>query len=99
MKLICLRHPKYNGQGSPELSCKTCCTLYVEGVKARNRSEKAGSIASPGAELSKSEDKAKAAKAAVAPRATASKSQDQLAPAGSARGSSMDIQGFNPWMV
>lgn len=33
MKLICLRHPKYTGIGSPDLSCKCCCSMFVNKIR------------------------------------------------------------------
>ncbi len=36
MNLICFRHPDYVGTSSPVLSCKTCCSLFLAELKARN---------------------------------------------------------------
>lgn len=36
MNLVCIRHPHYHGKGSPDLTCKTCCTLYIKLVKEKN---------------------------------------------------------------
>lgn len=35
-KLVCMRHPKYDGQENPDLRCKVCCTLFVERIKEIN---------------------------------------------------------------
>lgn len=29
VKITCIRHPKYTGQSTPELSCKVCCARYI----------------------------------------------------------------------
>ena len=31
--LVCFSHPKYEGQGAPLLSCKTCCSIYIGYIK------------------------------------------------------------------
>ena len=41
MELICIKHPFYNGENQPELTCKTCCTIFICKVKKRyNEGEK-----------------------------------------------------------
>ena len=35
--VVCFKHRNYNGDGSPDLSCKTCCSMFV----ARIRKEQA----------------------------------------------------------
>ena len=32
--LHCIRHPKYDGTGTPILSCRTCCERFVTRIKA-----------------------------------------------------------------
>lgn len=34
-----MKHPTYKGKEQPELSCKTCCSLYIGEIK-KNRSAK-----------------------------------------------------------
>jgi hypothetical protein len=34
--LVCIKHPKYEGKGTPVLSCKTCCGLYIAEIKRLN---------------------------------------------------------------
>lgn len=41
MNLVCIRHPQYQGKGSPDLTCKTCCSLYISIVKTRNSTNSA----------------------------------------------------------
>jgi hypothetical protein len=38
--LVCLRHPEYNGKNAPNLSCRNCCSIYVEAVKDEIKSSK-----------------------------------------------------------
>jgi hypothetical protein len=33
--LMCLRHPKIDAQSNPELTCKTCCTIFVNAIRMR----------------------------------------------------------------
>jgi hypothetical protein len=40
-KLICLAHPKYNGQDAPALSCKTCCGIFITQIKLDNENNMA----------------------------------------------------------
>ncbi len=35
-KIVCFRHPQYNGISSPDLSCRTCCTHYIEKISLQN---------------------------------------------------------------
>lgn len=39
MEVVCIRHPKYKGQGAPVLSCKACCGLYVAEIRAKQTQE------------------------------------------------------------
>ena len=32
--VVCLRHPSYCGKGKPELSCKTCCEIYIAQISS-----------------------------------------------------------------
>jgi hypothetical protein len=34
--LICFSHPTYKGKGSPLLSCKTCCGLFLAELRLKN---------------------------------------------------------------
>jgi hypothetical protein len=36
--LLCLRHPKVDAKNNPELSCKTCCTIFVNAIRLRRSS-------------------------------------------------------------
>lgn len=36
LAVVCLRHPKYDGQKNPELRCKACCSIFVNRIKAIN---------------------------------------------------------------
>lgn len=38
MKLVCIKHPKYDGNTSPVLSCKTCCGIFIGVIKERSAS-------------------------------------------------------------
>jgi hypothetical protein len=31
--IVCLRHPRYDGVDSPDLSCKTCCSKFVAKIR------------------------------------------------------------------
>ena len=35
--LVCLQHPHYDGVAAPELSCKTCCSIFISKIKENNR--------------------------------------------------------------
>ena len=35
-KIICIRHPKYDGKSKPVLSCNMCCNISVEVYKENN---------------------------------------------------------------
>jgi hypothetical protein len=35
MKLVCIKHPTYDGESSPILSCKACCSIFIASIKAR----------------------------------------------------------------
>ena len=32
--VVCIRHSDYRGNSSPNLSCRTCCGIYVAVIKA-----------------------------------------------------------------
>jgi len=34
-RVICFRHPHYDGKDSPILTCKTCCGIFVTAMKAK----------------------------------------------------------------
>lgn len=34
--MICIKHPKYTGESKVDLSCKACCTIYVQRIKSIN---------------------------------------------------------------
>jgi len=34
-QVVCIRHPKYEGKESPVLSCKTCCSIFIAAIKAK----------------------------------------------------------------
>ena len=36
MNLICIRHPDYKGTTSPQLSCKTCCGMFLAELRRKN---------------------------------------------------------------
>ena len=38
-KLVCFKHPQYDGVAAPTLSCKTCCSIFVEKVKDHSSNE------------------------------------------------------------
>lgn len=31
--IYCFQHPDYKGQDAPQISCKTCCHLFIQEVK------------------------------------------------------------------
>lgn len=33
--VVCMRHPRYDRNSSPDLSCKVCCRHYVDNILAR----------------------------------------------------------------
>jgi hypothetical protein len=33
-RVLCFRHPQYTGQTSPDLSCRACCSIFIEAIKA-----------------------------------------------------------------
>lgn len=35
-RVVCLKHPKYDGVESPELDCAVCCEVYLQKVRSRN---------------------------------------------------------------
>jgi hypothetical protein len=37
--IVCLRHPKYDGQSSPDLTCKTCCSKFVARIRTEQQSQ------------------------------------------------------------
>lgn len=62
--LYCFKHPEYRGEGSPILSCKTCCSIFISLIKEQNASQQ-GSMA-PRDWIAEKARKAQAAYAAVA---------------------------------
>jgi hypothetical protein len=34
-RIICFRHPHYDGKESPVLTCKTCCGIFVTSMKEK----------------------------------------------------------------
>jgi hypothetical protein len=36
-QLICIRHANIDAKTDPELSCKTCCTIFVNALRERRR--------------------------------------------------------------
>lgn len=40
MSLVCMRHPKYKGEGKPDLACKNCCTIFMDVLVQKTREEK-----------------------------------------------------------
>ena len=39
--IVCLKHPKYEGGHDPDLSCRTCCIIFMGRVKAEQEERKA----------------------------------------------------------
>jgi hypothetical protein len=39
LKLVCLKHPKYDGSNTPNLLCKACCSIYVEWIKLETQTK------------------------------------------------------------
>ena len=39
--LRCFSHPKYQGEGSPVLTCKTCCGIFISLIKEQNATAQA----------------------------------------------------------
>ena len=35
IKIACIKHRTYSGKSAPDLSCKTCCHIYVENLKVQ----------------------------------------------------------------
>ena len=35
-KIVCLRHPTYDGVANPDLLCTSCCTIFVQKIKLAN---------------------------------------------------------------
>lgn len=33
--VVCMRHPRYDRNSAPDLSCKVCCRHYVDHILAR----------------------------------------------------------------
>ncbi len=38
--LFCLKHPSYKGEKSPDLSCKTCCSMFVAKIRNEQAAKK-----------------------------------------------------------
>lgn len=69
MNLICIRHPHYDGNSSPVLTCKTCCSLYIAAVKEKNGMSSPGQ--KPASESDWLKEKKREAEAAMAKRSHA----------------------------
>jgi hypothetical protein len=39
----CFKHPQYVGEGTPVLSCKACCGIFISLIKAQNAQAQASS--------------------------------------------------------
>ena len=39
--VYCFKHHDYRGEGTPVLSCKTCCSLFIAVIKEQNASSQA----------------------------------------------------------
>lgn len=39
MNIVCIKHPKYDGKSSPELSCKACCSKYIHVIRSEKQKE------------------------------------------------------------
>ncbi len=35
-KIVCMRHPQYDGVENPDLRCKSCCAVFVQRIKLMN---------------------------------------------------------------
>jgi hypothetical protein len=35
--IVCLKHPRYDGVASPDLSCKVCCSKFVARIRAEQQ--------------------------------------------------------------
>jgi len=38
-RIYCFKHPSYDGNDSPVLSCKTCCGIFVATLKAQREDQ------------------------------------------------------------
>lgn len=63
MTLICFQHPSYKGTTGPVLSCKTCCSLFVQHLKHQSAMEQAHAKTAAAATNAAAMDMAKAAPA------------------------------------
>lgn len=43
-KIVCMRHPKYDGKSNPDLRCKACCSIFVSSIKSA-QSKRAADVA------------------------------------------------------
>lgn len=50
-KIICMKHPSYDGMNNPDLTCNACCSKFVMRIRAE-QAEKANRV-----ELAKSGNK------------------------------------------
>lgn len=32
-QLICIKHPDYKGSENPNITCKTCCKIFIAAIK------------------------------------------------------------------
>ena len=45
MKIICIKHPKYDVHSAPILSCKTCCNMFILSLKEENKHKHSNQVA------------------------------------------------------
>ncbi len=38
-KVICFKHSYYNGKESPDLSCKVCCSLFINTIREKKKAK------------------------------------------------------------
>ena len=38
-KVICFKHSYYDGKDCPELSCKVCCSLYINSIREKKKAK------------------------------------------------------------
>lgn len=38
-KVICFKHSYYDGKDSPELSCKVCCSLFINSIREKKKAK------------------------------------------------------------
>lgn len=52
--LVCISHPEFDGQSTPNLLCKACCSIYVSAIKQEQKASAQQSGTTP-AKASKKE--------------------------------------------